>query len=261
MTIERGRRALLDHLAGTGIILMPILLDLPTRPLWVDGTDSEGRMVVLIGRHMLERTEAGKEWTAIILDGLEKGHIETGCHEVIYKPKASLAFAEIVAGDATHVLLHGPRASGKTMVVPGALAVLAEWHLRAGLALPLKTLWLHASLTLAAEKTGASVEEPFWGGLWSLKDDARKAVFTLAGTTMVEARFVGVVDSSASELLRASCHVVCAEELVQTQTDGGGISETDYNVAVSSMIGRLPTHRHVCMSTTNPGAPSGWVFR
>ena len=78
---------------------------------------------------------------------------------------------------------------------------------------------------------------------------------------MVEARFVGVVDSSASELLRASCHVVCAEELVQTQTDGGGISETDYNVAASSMIGRLPTNRHVCMSTTNPGAPSGWVFR
>ncbi|MCH8039556.1 MAG: hypothetical protein IH977_04335 [Nitrospinae bacterium] len=260
MTIERGRRALLDHLAGTGIILMPILLDLPTRPSWADGTDSEGRTVVLIGRHMLERTEVGQEWTRIVLDSLEKGHIETGCHEVIYKPKASLAFAEIVGGDAMHKLLDGPRASGKTQVIPGALLALAELHARAGFPLPLRPLWLHDTLTNATEKTGESLKLPMWGGLWALKDDSRKAVCTLAGVEMVEARFVGCLDASASELLRYACHVVCVEELVRTQSDEGGITETDYSVATSSMFGREPTVKNVVVSTSNPGSPSGWVY-
>jgi hypothetical protein len=59
------------------------------------------------------------------------------------------------------------------------LAWLAEQHMRTGLALPLRVLWVHDTLLNAAMKTGRSLEVSLWGGLWSLRDSRGAAVLTL----------------------------------------------------------------------------------
>jgi hypothetical protein len=153
----------------------------------------------------------------------------------------------------------GPRGSGKTQAMPAALAILGELHARAGFPLPLRALWLHDSLTNAAVKTGRSIEAPMWGGLWSLRDDKRVAVLTVAGVEMVMADFVGTKDETAAERLRAECHAVAAEELVPSLDDAGGIEERKYELALTSR--RLPTRRRVAASTTNPGAPDTWPYQ
>src|SRR4030095_16278434 len=130
-----------------------------------------------------------------------------------------------------------------------AVPARAGRHARAGYELPLKALWLHASLVDASLKTGASLEEPMWGGLWALRNSRTEAVFTLGGVEMVVAHFIPTTDPTAKERLRAAAHVMLAEELLATLTDGGGIGEREYAVARSSAL-RLPTRRHVSISTS-----------
>ncbi|MEE8537737.1 MAG: hypothetical protein V3S71_06975, partial [Acidobacteriota bacterium] len=261
MSTAKAHNRVLTQLSAAGTVLFPVVLDLPTMRPWCDGQLDDGRVVSMVGQRLLGETKMAREAVASVMDTLRTGELPAGCRVITYRPKASEAFAQIVDGDGDHILIDGPRASGKTIIQPGALMSLAELHLRAGFPLPLKVLWLHDTLSAASEKTGASLSEHMWGGCWSLEDDSRKAVFTLGGVRMIEARFVGCLDGSASELLRAAAHVILCEELVRTQDDAGGISEQDYEIATSSMIGRLPTRRHVAVSTTNPGSPRTWVFR
>ncbi len=261
MSTAQAQRIVLGRLSAANTVLLSVHLALHEVPDWCDGVDALKRPFMLVGRWQLGDSDTAKAAVQAVIDALQAGDLPDGVVGVAYKPKASAAIAQVVAGQARHVLIDGPRSSGKTFLVPGALAVLAERHARSGHALPLKVLWLHAALNLASEKTGSTLEEAKWNGLWRLKDDRCRAILTVGGVEMVEARFVGCMDASASELLRAACHVVCCEELVRTQDDAGGISEQDYSVAVSSMIGRLPAHRHVAVSTTNPGTPEGWVYQ
>ncbi|MEO7862142.1 MAG: hypothetical protein ABIU05_17280 [Nitrospirales bacterium] len=153
----------------------------------------------------------------------------------------------------------GPRGSGKTQASPAALAILAELHVRAGFNLPLRVLWLHDSLTNAALKTGLSLEQALWGGLWSLRDDKKEAVLSLAGVELVIGVFVGTQDPASKERLRAECHLLAAEELVPSLREFGGIEERDYELGLTSM--RLPTRRRVALSTTNPGDQECWPYK
>jgi hypothetical protein len=118
---------------------------------------------------------------------------------------------------------------------------------------------LHDSLTNAALKTGMSLEQALWFGLWSLRDDKKEAVLTLAGVELVIGVFVGTQDPASKERLRAECHVLAAEELVPSLREFGGIEERDYELGLTSM--RLPTRRHVGLSTTNPGDEESWSFK
>src|SRR5262249_25559648 len=156
-------------------------------------------------------------------------------HTIAYAPAASAAIAECVAGASAEVLMDGPRGSGKTQAVPAALAILAEWHSRAGGTLPLRVLWLHDSMINASVKTGRSLEQNLWNGLWQLHDDRRRAVFTLTGKEMIHADFVGTRDESSAERLRTECHVIAAEELVPSLDEAGGIEERKYELGLTSM--------------------------
>jgi hypothetical protein len=249
----------LELLAAGTTMLLSVHLALRKVPAWVDGRDAEGHAVCLVGAHRLRALPAGAEYLAGVLARIAAGTLPEGVAGVAYAPKASAGFAEIVASKAEEVLLHGPRASGKTMAIPGALAWLAEGRARAGLADPLKVLWLHDSLVNAAMKTGRSLVEPMWAGLWQLRDGQRQAAFVLGGVEMVAADFVGCADLSASERLRAACHVVVAEEVVASLDDSAGIELRKYELARSSAL-RLPTPRRVAALTTNPGAPDSWAF-
>jgi hypothetical protein len=248
----------MDRLGAGGTVLLAVLLDLPTRPAWCDGTDAVGRSVCLVGRHNLGNSDAAQEVLAAVLEALTTGELPDGVLAVAYAPAASAFIAEVVAGTSHEVLADGPRGSGKTQTTPAALAILAELHARAGFSLPLRVLWLHDSLTNAAIKTGASVEQAMWHGLFRLRDDKKEAVLTLAGVECVLGLFVGTGDEQSSERLRAESHVMASEELVASLSEFGGIEERKYELALTSM--RLPTRRHVALSTTNPGDEESWPF-
>ncbi len=258
MTMEKARRRLIDHFSNAQTLLIAILLDLERVLSGADGRDSEHRTVVLVGKHALGPSEEAADWIRMVLAALEVGELAEGVMAIAYKRRASEAIAGAVSGPGKEILIDGPRSSGKTFCVPSIFAILAEWHLRAGFAAPLKILWLHDSLVNASAKTAASLEEPVWERLWSLRDDRKQAILSVGGMELVHARFVGTKDESASELLRSATHLVAIEELLPTMSDVG-ISERDYAVASSSMVGRLATPRHIVLATTNPGSPMSWV--
>ncbi|HWP34497.1 MAG TPA: hypothetical protein VNM66_02775, partial [Thermodesulfobacteriota bacterium] len=258
MTLARAQRLLLDRLAGGATVLLAILLELGRPPAWADGTDADGRAVLLVGAYQLGDTPQAREACRSVLEALAQREVPAGVHAVAYAPAASEAIAEIVAGEAAEVLIDGPRGTGKTQAVPAALAALAELHARAGEALPLRVLWLHDSLVNASLKTGRSLEAPLWGGLWSLRNDRTTAVLTLGGTEVVVADFVGTRDEAAAERLRAEAHVIAVEEAVPSLEESGGVEERKYELALTSM--RLPTRRHVAIVVTNPGDVDTWPY-
>jgi len=253
-----GRRVALERLGTTATALVSIHLDLATVPAWADGEDASGRSVVLIGRHALATAPEGAATIQTVLAEIAEGRELARVHGLYYAPCASLGIAEIIAGSGDEIMLDGPRGSGKTMATPAALAILAEWRARAGLALPLRALWLHSSLLLASLKTGRSLTEPMWAGLWSLKASSTVAVFHLGGTALAEADFVPAEDTAAAERARMAAHVVIAEEAVASLGEGG-IERRLYNVAQSSLL-RDPTPRPVSIVTTNPGSEQHWCY-
>ena len=99
--------------------------------------DAHGNAVLLIGRRQLGAGETAAAAVAAVLETLAAGEVPEGVHAIAYASNASAFIAEIVAGTATEVLGDGPRGSGKTLAVPGALAGLAELRARAGEALAL----------------------------------------------------------------------------------------------------------------------------
>jgi len=259
VTTAKAERYLLSRLGAGATALLAVLLDLSSVPAWCDGVDAAGRSVLLIGRHALGDDGASQAAVTAVLETLKAGELPEGVHAVGFAPRASEFIAEILAGTATEVLGDGPRGSGKTHAVPGALAGLAELRARAGEPGPLRVLWLHDSLINAAVKTGRSLEQVHWGGLWSLRDDRRVAVLTVGGVEMVLADFVGTRDETAQERLRAECHVVAVEEVVPSLDESGGVEERKYELALTSA--RLPSRRRVAMLTTNPGDVDTWPFK
>jgi hypothetical protein len=259
MSLAKAHNLLIKRLGAGDTVLLAILLDLPTMPDWCDGVDADGRSVLLVGRHGLGFSEAAQNVIRAVLDALAAGELPAGIVAIAYAPRASAFIAEVVAGNSREVLADGPRGSGKTQASPAALAILAELHARAGYPLPLRVLWPHDSLTNAAVKTGPSLQQPLWGGLWTLRDDKKEAVLTLAGVEMIVGLFVGCNDEVSSERLRAESHVLAAEELVASLAEFGGIEERKYELGLTSM--RLPTRRHVALSTTNPGDEECWPFK
>lgn len=259
MTTAKAHRFLMDRLGESQTALVSIHLALPVLPDWCDGADADGLAVVLVGRHNLGTSEAVPAFIAGVLDALKAGEVPEGVLPIAYAPKASAFIAEVVGGEAREVLADGPRGSGKTQASPAALAILAELHARAGFPLPLKVLWLHDSLTNAAVKTGASLTQPLWSGLWALRDDKKEAVLTIAGVELVVGLFVGCNDDASAERLRAESHVLAAEELVPSLTEFGGIEERKYELGLTST--RLPTRRRIATSTSNPGDVECWPFK
>ncbi len=258
MTTARATRLLLDRIGSGATVLLSLHLALPELPGWCDGSDADGRPVFLVGRHQLGTEPDAEAAVAAVLAAFGEGHVPEGVCSIAYAPMASAAIAEVVAGAAKEVLVDGPRESGKTQLVPGALAILAELHVRAGFALPLRALWLHDSLTNAGVKTGRSLELPMWQGLWSLRNDRREAILTVAGVEMVVGDFVGTRDETAAERLRAECHVLAAEEIIASLDESGGIEERKYELALTSA--RLKSRRRVALAVTNPGDVDTWPY-
>jgi hypothetical protein len=261
---DRIQQLLLKNLVGTGVRFFAILLDLshlPTPPAWIQGTDHVGRGIILIDEGLGEGPEA-EELTALILQDLAAGNCPEMVCPIALAPAASHAIAAAVTGPADELLLHGERGTGKTIVEIVIAMTLAHQHVRAGYPLPFRVLWLHDSLLSASIKTARSLELPMWAGAWTLHDDRRAARFALAGRTLIHIDFVGCADEASAQRLRASCHHVIAEELVPSLSDGVGITEAQYELALSSMRRQdVETPRRVAISSTNPGAPDSWAFR
>jgi hypothetical protein len=260
MSTAKAQRLLLERLGSGATVLLSVHLDLPTMPAWCDGRDAQGRSVLLVGRHQLGQSAEAQAAVTAVLQAVGQGHVPDGVHVVTYAPKASAFIAEVVTGQAFEVLGDGPRGSGKTQAVPGALAGLAELRARAGERGPLRVLWIHDALVNAAVKTGRSLESDLWAGLWALRDDRRVAMLTVAGAELVLGDFVGSQDASAQERLRAECHVVAVEEVIPSLDESGGVAERHYEMALTSA--RLqPNRRRVAMLTTNPGDVDTWPYR
>ncbi len=259
MSTVKAERFLLERLSSTTTSLLSVHLEVES-PGWADGEDAEGRVVLLVGAQALRQLPEGEAAVTAVLAKLKAGEVPEAVLAVAYAPRASAGYATIVADEAAEeVMLDGPRGVGKTQVVPGVLPWLAECRARAGLPLPLLALWLHDSMTNAEVKTGPSLMEPLWGGLWTVRKGGTLAVFTLGGIEMVHAYFVPTEDDQAAERARAACHVVVAEEAIASMREGG-INERVYEVALTSMH-RLPTPRRVAIVTTNPGSPESWPYK
>lgn len=261
MSVTRAHKILLDKLGtSTGTVLCAILLTLETPLRECDGLDREGRSIVLVGRHGLGSGPLVEEAIRQILLALACGDCPDSVHPVIFAPKASLAIAKAVtAPQDAEVLVHGPRNTGKTHALAAIAMIMAEWHLRCGFPGPLVVAWLHDSLLSAATKTGRSLQLPMWGGLWKLKEDSRRAICLLGGHELVAGDFIGCKDEEAAQRLRIEVHLVLAEELIASMTDGTGVEEEQWDLARSSTL-RLPTRRRLAVAATNPGGPETWPY-
>src|SRR5262245_20027926 len=197
MSVIRARSILAERSQTAGVILLVILLELSPIPAWADGVDKEGRAVVLVGRHRLESSEeTGAEFVRVTLEALQEGYVPPGVVVVSYAPKASEFIAAIVGSEAKEVLGSGPRESGKSQAVPGAVSILAEFHDRGGFLLPLRVLLGNESLVSFSMKMARSLEEPLWGGVWSLRNDRREAVLSLGNLEFVICDAVGAYEDS-----------------------------------------------------------------
>jgi hypothetical protein len=259
VSTARAQRLVLERLGTAETVLVSLHLALPAMPAWADGVDREGRAVLLVGGATLRALPEGESALGAVLEGLRAGDLPAGVHGVAFQPRASEALAEILDGEAAEICVWGSRASGKTMLAAASFLGLAELHLRAGFAAPLRVAWLHGSLVDASAKTGRSLEEPLWDGLWQLRDDRRVAVASLGGREMVLADLVGVHDPTTKERLRVSVHAIGAEEVVGTLDEAGGIPEREYAVALTSTL-RLEGRRRVAVLTTNPGSREHWAY-
>jgi hypothetical protein len=226
--------------AQVGALCCAALLDLPVKHPLCDGLDAAGRSVFLIGRQFLGQDAAAEVAVDYIVGQLTQGHCPEVVHPVMFGPKASAAMAAALEGEIEEILVHGERGTGKTHALAGAAIILAELHHRVSYLGVFKVMWLHDSLMSASAKTGEALELPMWGGLWSIKDDRTKAIFSLGGKELLLGNFVGCKDASSAERLRQDCHLVLAEELVASLTDGLGIEFPQWRLAISSS-GRPPT--------------------
>jgi hypothetical protein len=191
MSLQAARRALLEHFQSTDLAVVAVHAEADTLPAFCDGVHVDGRAVLLIGAHALRALPEGDDYVQEVLLGLARGEQIPGVHGIRLAPKAAEAWAEVVDGEAREVLLWGSRNSGKSINEAVCLLSLAELHDRANFPLPLKALWLHASLVDAAMKTAASLEEPqVWQGLWQLQSDRHVAVARLGGREYAYVDFV-----------------------------------------------------------------------
>ena len=258
--MSRALKAIVERLGDqTGVLCCVVLLDLPERHPLADGLDAAGRSIFLVGKHFLGSDAPAEVAHEYILGQLKEGHYPDVVHVVTFGPNASEGIAAALDGPMEEILFHGPRGTGKTHALAGGALILAERHLRAGHPGPFKVMWLHDSLMSASAKTGEALELPLWGGLWSIKDDRTKAIFSLGGQELLLGNFVGCKDASSAERLRQDCHLVLAEELVASLTDGLGIELPQWRLAISSSI-RLETRHRVAMAATNPGSPDLWPY-
>ncbi|TKB91787.1 MAG: hypothetical protein E8D41_09945 [Nitrospira sp.] len=258
--MSRALKAIVERLgAQTGVLCCAVLLDLPVRHPLCDGLDAAGRSVFLIGRHSLGSDAPADVAVEYILGQLKDGHYPDVVHPVLFAPKASLAMAAAIDGDMEEILAYGERGTGKTHLLAGAALINAELHHRGQYPGVFKVMWLHDSLMSASAKTGEALELPMWGGLWSIKDDRTKAIFSIGGKEVLLGNFVGCKDASSAERLRQDCHMVVGEELVASLTDGLGIELPQWRLAISSSI-RLETRHRVAMAATNPGSPDLWPY-
>lgn len=265
MSTAKAERLILERLAGLGVAMIAVHLALPTPPTWADAVADNGDTILLVGRHALGDSETARAWIDVALADLRRGDLPEHVVPIRYGVRASEAFALIVESPAAEgtartleVLVHGHRQSGKTQMMFGALAWLAELRRRARHKDPLKVMWVQDSLKNATEKTAASMEEELWGGTWSLREDRQLAVLTVGGIEYVHQRFVGALDASAAERLRAAAHVLVLEEAIPS-LDTGGVAERQYEIALSSLL-RLKTPRRVAVVLTNPGGTDSWPF-
>ena len=261
MSTAKAYKLVLDRIgASTGTMICAILLTLPSRHPMADTVDSEGRSVFLVGKHGLGDGDAAALAIQAMCDCLARGEYPDQVHPVVFAPQASQAIAAAIDGPQdTEVLVHGPRGTGKTHTLAAAAMINAEWDLRTGHAGPFLVMWLHDSLLSASTKTGRSLCLPMWGGLWHLRDDARRAICTIGGRELVAGDFVGCQDEASAQRLRVEVHMVLGEELVASMSDGTGIKEDQYELARSSTM-RFPTRLRIAMSATNPGGPDTWPY-
>lgn len=255
--MSKALRAIVERLGDQqGVLLCAILLDHP-HPL-ADGHDVDGRSIFLIGRHLLGDTPEAKMIVGDVLSQMKEGYVPDCVHAVAFGPDASRGITTMTdAGSIEEVLLHGPRGTGKTHALAGAACINMELHARAEFPLPFKVSWLHDSLVSAKAKTAESLKLPMWGGLWTIKEDGTRPIFTLSGKELIRGEFLGCRDEASAERLRQDCHMVVAEELVASMSDGLGIKQEEWELARSSAI-RLETRRRAAGAATNPGSPDLW---
>src|SRR5258705_14022216 len=120
MNTAKIQNLLLKRLASSETLLLAIVLNLGEPPKWIDGRDSDGRSIFLVGRHKLGTSEDAKKGIAVTLEILAKGSVPSYVHVVSYAPKASEAISTIVDDkSANEILMDGERGSGKTQSTPG----------------------------------------------------------------------------------------------------------------------------------------------
>ena len=237
-TEEKIDKLLLQKLGGTGVRFYALLLDLnavEAPPAWIQGYDPLGRGIVLIGDEGLGAARKRTPLCRCFSKTLHQEIIPRWCAPLPSPLWRHVPLLTPSVARRRRCSSMRARGTGKTIVQAGIALVLAETpSTAAGYAGPFRILWVHDSLLSASVKTARSLEQPMWAGCWTLHDDRRTARFTLGGRQLI-AVDSGLHEASAQRL-RASAHHVIVEELIPSLTDGVGILEEQYDLALSSML-------------------------
>lgn len=262
---EKIDKLMLSKLGTTGAQLIALLLDLsalPKTPDWITHFDHYGQGILLIGDEGMEEGPEKAALLELLYRDFAAGSVSSLVCPIALAPMATKALVEAVSGTKSEILLYGPRGTGKTIVEACIALALAKFHIAAGLPTPFRVIWVHDSLLSASVKTGRSLEGELWAGCWTLHEDRRTARFSLGGRVLIAADFAAALDETTTQRLRATAHHVIAEELVPSLTDGVGISEDKYELALSSMQRQdAKTPRKVAVASTNPGSPDHWAYK
>lgn len=235
--------------------LVASVLELSDCPPWAERLD-EKRVVRLIGdASAAERRRLLASWRKTPEQPPE------GIIVLPARPAAASFIAQVVAGPAREVLCVGARGDRKT--TSGAIATLlhADLHREAGY--PLPTTWLAVTGTLAEhkQKLCRTLAAPWWGGIWSVRDEWRLAVATIGGEEVVHLMLMGLEDEGAANRVRTEAHGLWFEEPAPALVMGttAGLSMDAWNLAQTSL--RLPSHHRPAFITENYPDALDWTWQ
>lgn len=174
---------------------------------------------------------------------------------------AARALVLAATGQASEVAVLGARGDGKS--IAALLTMLAHARLHADAGHPLPVRWMAVTDTFASHKlkTIRTLEHPFWGGIWRLRDDGHVAEAVIDGQVWVALDLFGVEDAGAMDRMRMEAHALWLEEPAPAALldSSSGVSESAFLLGVTSL--RLPSHAHPAIITSNYPDDDHWVWR
>lgn len=168
--------------------------------------------------------------------------------------------------DCKETIAFGSRSDGKTFGALVGMIGHAKMHEMAGFDLPTRWVGIRDSFTNHKLTTFETLKKPIWMGGWTGYDGGHIWIFSqvVGGKKkqLVKLDLYGIEDPSANDKLRIEANGVWFEEVAPAAglITSSGLSETSFNIAITSMGSRAPTHARVAVISTNYPDEDHWSW-